>query len=380
LGFVTLAITTLAAAFIPECPFYSPFSALIQFVANCPWIIMEELLGRRIWKEKDNQRQELLWLGFLILSCLGIGSGIAYGTLKYSFNILPLVFIPLTITFAFGMKEIKNIRKPQKYRLPYFALGGFVIIGSIMSAAGYFTGSQNIFIILYCVGMSILFIVGLVARGLAKSTEKTKDIDAIAWFLNSLSEPSKIVLYLKRIGQSTTDSDTAQGNGYKARLLNSLMPLLSSLITSRRTKILSDKNNLKDLETYVSCLAQLSDFKEDRWSWKFWKLETLKMLLHLREDAKTLPILENSLREKLEEFQNSPSADLKEAANAVLRRYQVHEHGNELQLQPLESEVSGDTSSMNTLTEPEHWHTYEARSQYRRKTQGGYYDHVVNPV
>jgi hypothetical protein len=102
------------------------------------------------------------------------------------------------------MKEVKKERKPQKYRLPNFILGVFVVIGSILCAAGYFTGSQNIFIFLDCVGMLLLFIVGYLARDLAKSTNKTKDIDAIAW---SKSTPSEIEQLLKSIGQFTTDNE-----------------------------------------------------------------------------------------------------------------------------------------------------------------------------
>ena len=264
------------------------------------------------------------------------------------------------------MKEVKGERKPQKYMLPYWAVLGFVIIGSTMSAAGYFTAPQNrnVFITLYSVGMVILFFVGLVARNLAKSTEKTKDIDAIAWLLNSESTPSEIRSLLLRIGQMTDKSN--KHYDYRPRLLDSLMPLLSSLITSPRTKMLYDRDesDQDDLTMYVSCLAQLSNFDDDPWSWHFWKRDTRKMLRSLHEDAKKHPILEDSLRKKLEELIKDPKSkrELIDAAKAVLISYSSDEQREELLR---ELKVSGDTSSTTTLTEPGNT-GYEARSRRRR--------------
>ena len=331
--------------------------------------------GRRIWLPI------LLWFAS--------GAAIAYGTLKYSENILALVFVPLTITFSYAMedkdnddkkenKEEKDIRRPQTYMLPLFALGGFVIIGSILAAAGYFTGSQKIFIILYCVGMLVLFIVGGAARKLAKSSKKTRVIDAIAWLLNSESTPSKIEPLLRKIGHVTLDNDEDGHNHYRARLLESLMPLLSSLITSPRTKMLYDHSQLKDLETYVSCLAQLSDFKDD----PFWSLSSrnLKLLKHLREDAKWHPILEISLHRKLVEFiKDSRSNDLVQDAKVVLKNFGLDELEDDLKLskQQYDSEISGDASSMITLTEPEH-PFHEAKLKRHSGRKKGY--NMLNPV
>jgi hypothetical protein len=298
-------------------------------------------------------------------------------------NILPLVFIPLTITFSYAMADEdevkedrvkkdkvkkKNSRKPQKYRLPHFALGGFVIIGSILAAAGYFTGpgSRNIFLILYVIGMSVLFIVGLAARYLAKSSKKTIVIDAMAWLLNSESDPSKIEPLLQRIGQITFDNGEEDGyNHYRARLLESLMPLLSSLITSPRTKMLYDHSQLKDLETYVSSLAQLSDFKDD----PFWDRRFLK---HLREDAKRHPILEYTLRKKLVELiEDSRSKDLTDAAIAVLRNFGLDSQ-EKFQKQGFDVLDISDTSSMNTLTDPEHPFDGASLKRHSRRTKKGY--------
>ena len=340
LGFVLLAITSLAAAFVPECPFYSPFSTVVELVFKC---------FRKLFPWKSGHR---LWLPIAL--SLGTGAAVASATLKYSENMFPLVFIPLTITFSYAAmdedeedKDNLKRRRPQKYSLPHFALGGFVLIGSILAAAGYFTGTQEIFIILYVIGMSILFIGGGVARYLAKSSKKTRVIDAMAWLLNSESTPSKIEPLLQRIGQVTFDKGDEDGySHYRARLLESLMPLLSSLITSPRTKKLYDHSQLKDLEIYVSSLAQLSDFKHDHfWDWDFLK--------NLREDAKSHPVLEDTLRKKLVELiKDSRSDDLRAAASVVLYNFGFNENGKNLTSTKVAIDVS-DASSMTTLTELE---------------------------
>ena len=75
------------------------------------------------------------------------------------------------------------------------------------------------------------------------------------------------------------------------------MLLLCPLITSHRLL------EQKEMEVYVSCLAQLSDFADDKGS--FWRL---------REDAK----LEDPLRDKLRGLENFQYIDLRSAANEEL--------------------------------------------------------------
>jgi hypothetical protein len=410
LGFVLLAMTSLAAAFIPECPFYSPFSATIKVVFK---------FLRKIFPVRRRAR-----FGCAIAFCVATGAAVAYGTLQYSGNILTLVFIPLSVTFSYALEdkedEIKKdeakrqrnrkngakkhedeaekkeeeCRKPQRYRLPHFALVGFIIIGSILSAAGYFTSSRKIFVILYCVGMSLLFFVGVAARGLAKSSKKTGVIDAIAWLLNSKSTPSEIEPLVKKIGNITMDNDNDGYNHYRARLLESLMPLLSSLITSPRTKTLYDGSQPNDLETYVSCLAMLSDFKDDPFfRWKSLchlgkdaksmclLREDANSVWHLREDAKSHPILEESLRQNLVELiKNSRSDKLRDVAGLVLRNFGFNENGENLLRsmqdieipEPLQDfEESGDASSTTTIVEPLAEH-YEMKWKGQSRRKKGY--------
>lgn len=104
LGIVLLIITSLAAAFIPECPFDSPFSTIIKFIFEFLGKFLDKYFPRKA--QKDNSDQGRLWLSIPL--CVGTGAAIAYGTLEYSFNILALVFIPLAITFEYAMLEPKD--------------------------------------------------------------------------------------------------------------------------------------------------------------------------------------------------------------------------------------------------------------------------------
>jgi len=223
----------------------------------------------------------------------GSGSGIAYGTLMYSGFIIVLVCIPIAITFAISMQVEPHDHKPQKYWLPHVSLWNFLVIGSILSAAGYFSNpkEKRIFIILYVLGMVILLVFGGVAIRLAKSMGKTGEIDAIAWLLRSTHDQN-LELFKKagRIARS-------ENGDYKPRLLESLMPLLSSLITSYATEMLDDGLQPENLETYVSCLALLSAFPEYTGSC---------VHVRLREDVKRHPRLEPEFRKKLRLLAKDP--------------------------------------------------------------------------
>ena len=99
------------------------------------------------------------------------------------------------------------------------------------------------------------------------------------------------------------NTSSPSGRHYKSRLLDLLMPLLSPLITSHRLL------EPKEMEIYVSCLALLSDFTDDKGS--FWRL---------REDAKRHPKLEAPLRDKLRELENSQYIGLSGAATEALKK------------------------------------------------------------
>ena len=296
----------------------------------------------------------------MIISWFASGSLIAYATMTQSSAYYLLVFIPIAITFAYAMKKTPSSRhKPQKHRLPRLTLGIFIIIGSLLAAAGYFRNPQKypIFVILYVVGMLILLFYGWMAsrmskslNGVAEPAEPAKpakpaetvepaelakladsEIDAIIWLLrletsqnpSFFPEASRILKGFKY---------------YKPKILESLMPLLSSLIVSHRPEM-----ELEDLEPYVSFLAYLADFNNQTGSWS-----------RLWEDKMSHPELEYSLRLKLEELVKHPT--LGRDASKVLCLFEPRERG--------------DTSSMMTSVESAH-SSEERKHQSRRK--GSYY-------
>ncbi|KAF8811280.1 hypothetical protein BYT27DRAFT_7134298 [Phlegmacium glaucopus] len=360
LGLILLVTTSLAAAFIPSCPFNSSFSTLIQFLFEHPEDFWRKRLGFPIKWETADYNRPWMWIIGLVLWIVS-GGAIAYGTLKFSGGILVLVCIPLAITFAYAMQEeTKLAHKPQTYRLPHFSLVAFVIIGSMLSAAGYFSGSRKIFLILYCVGMALLFFFGVAARQMAKSAKETREIDAIVWLLNSSHSRSRPLF--ERVIQI---SKSSRGSDYKPRLLESLMPLLSSLIISSRTKMLHENSQPNDLEIYVSCLAQLSDFTKKQGSW--WLLW---------ENMKRRRKLDEKLQKKLEELakfsesQARGSSNIKRYAKLVLDIYRSDEGKKEWQEQ--EQEVPGDVGSMIMFPEPAHSYYYEEPVEIYSRGNKGY--------
>ena len=203
--------------------------------------------------------------------------------------------------------------------------------------------------------LGIVFASWMISR-MSKSMADTGEIDAIAWLLNTT--PQYPATFFKKAGQLAGLNSI--GHHYRPRLLESLMPLLTLLITSYHTpehhsfdshspsskprrnykielrreqpsdvlesryglptslSLVDDDTgpndedpHLKNLEIYVACLAQLSEFTNCEGS--FWCL---------REDAMQHPKLEQPLIKKLMEFANPQhdhfQSDLRSAATKVL--------------------------------------------------------------
>jgi len=351
LGLSPVGTVSLAAAFIPACPFHSSFSTFIQFCFELPL----KLLPRTIkmgWTEVP-QEKKVRYLQFTgLLAWIGSGIGLVYATLNNSSSVPVLFFILVAITFACWVRGEPKGHKPQKYWLPHLSLWSSFVIASIQSAAIYFDYSSKkkfIVIVLYLVVMLVLLVFGSMASRLAKSMAKTGEIDAIAWLLRSTSSQSRELF--EKAGKIARSDDGA----HKPRLLESLMPLLSSLIASYPTEMLDDDLQRENLETYVSCLALLSAFTEEKVSC---------VHLRLREDAKRHPRLEPSLRNKLLEFKSAEdSSNLKSAATAILKFYGLDDPGGE-RSKSQRRQVLG----MTRPTEPAH--LYEEVELHSRRTNG----------
>ena len=348
LSVIALGITSLAAAFIPACPYSSSISTIIQVIFDYTRKALK-LVSRR-WNTPSSR------MTLVIFSWFASGSLIAFATIKFSSAFYLLVFIPISITFEYSMKkQVKH--KPQKHRLPRLSLWVSMIITPLLAAAGYFRNPQkyHIFVILYIVGMLVLFFYGWMASRMSKSLEGTAEIDAITWLLKLETSPNP-ELFKKACRIVSSDS----GRDYQPKVLESLMLLLSSVIASHRPDM-----KPKDLETYVSCLAYLAKFEDKGGSWS-----------RLKEDARKHPKLEEfeELRKKLVELAKHQSPVGRDAGN-VLHSHGWDAHGQKIDAhveKPLlhKRQISGDAASVMTFVESAH--SYEDMELHSRH-KGGYY-------
>jgi hypothetical protein len=194
LSVIALGITSLAAAFIPACPYSSSISSIIEVIFD--YIRKALKLVSHRWNPPWGR------MSLVIFSWLASGSLIAFATIKFSSAFYLLVFIPIAITFEYSMKKQAK-HKPQKHRLPRLSLWVSMIITPILAIAGYFRNPQKyyIFVILYIVGMLVLFFYGWMASRMSKSLKGTAEIDAITWLLKL--EASQIPNYSRRHAESS---------------------------------------------------------------------------------------------------------------------------------------------------------------------------------
>jgi hypothetical protein len=357
LNIIALGIASLAAAFIPECPYNSSFSTVIrvifQYIRKA--LKLTEKLGGNRW----------LRTTIVTISWFTSGSLIAYATITSSSAYYLLVFIPIAITFEYATDDPNSKReinhKPQKYRLPHLTLGVFIIVASILAAAGYFRNPQKlaIFITLYVVGMLLLFLYGSMASKMSKSLDETTEIDAITWVLKLETSPDP-ELFKKLV---CLINNSRGASDYRPKMLESLMPLLSRVIVSPDAEP-------KDLETYVSCLAYLAEFEDYKGSnWLLW------------EDARYHPKLDDRLRDKLVELVPKDQFPVGKGPIDVLRFYGLDSHGRKLDAhveKPPSSkkrQISGDAASIQTVVETAHSmesaYSYEDMELHPRR-KGGY--------
>ena len=287
-------------------------------------------------------------MAIVIPSWFASGSLIAYATIEYSGAFYLLIFIPIAITFDYATddpgwnREIRHAA--QKYRLPHLTLCVFIFVASVLVAAGYFRNPQkpHIFVVLYVFGMLSLLLYGLMASKMSKSLDETTQIDAMTWLLKLETSPDpedfeKLSCLIANIANGPDDYS------YKPKILESLIPLLSRVISSPKTEP-------KDLQTYLLCLAYLADFKDSKGSnWL------------LREDATYHPTLEKPLLDKLVKLANHPSqSPMGTDATKVLRFHGLDCHGKKLDTHVEKPrklhkrQISGDAASMMTLVESAH--------------------------
>ena len=341
LGLMFVVFTSLGAAFVPGCPFRSPFSDVIRFIFE-----KFQTLSKRIpCGCLSSERLRWLWISILIILWLASDSA-AYATTSTG-SWFPLLLFLAGVPIAYSTQH-EAVHKPQKYKI--LVLAAFVFLSFSLSMILAVCFDHPIFIPLYIIGsLGVITACWLICK-ISKSMADTGQIDAIAWLMTTVP-PEYPATFFKKAGQLTGVDSI--GRHYRPRLLESLMPLLTPLITSHHapehyssdthsaksgdvvkgrpltsltlvnddpTPIDEDLHS-KNLEIYIACLARLSDFTDYEGTFLF-----------LREDAMQHPKLEQPLVDKLVELANLQchSQVVRSAATKVLDNYKLDMEGNPL--------------------------------------------------
>jgi len=380
LGFVFLILASVAAAFIPACPFKSSLTTLIRLFFNfflgyylprwildvrkyykkAPWRRLHnyraqddgEAMGLRTTSESSylqdhvhpsgpTQRPLLRLFSIGVASCVVIGV-LVLCVLKYNSG---AYYALICFPFAAGLSIFgdlpRSYERPPRYGIEYWIFLASVVIAPFMIAASYYSDTRrDKFIGLFSTGCALLVLFTVSGTQLFKFTPETRETDAVAWLLASTA-PQKPEYFEKagKISKQPKDNSykRPKDSNYdhrKASLLNSLLPLLSSLITSKIQPRDSHQEGTKDqeketkvLEIYVACLAQLSDFKN--FDGSIWKNQLA--VIHPILSPSNKKLLSDAL-EKISNLKGESNLLLRSAARDALKHYKVGEktEGQEL--------------------------------------------------
>ena len=353
LGMLFLFSTSIFAAFVSGCPFRFAFSDVVRLIFEklqtiSKWISCERLRWLR-W----------LWIGTLTFLWVASIAAVAYAT-----TIAPIwliaFFLPAAISIAYSTQH-ETVHKSQKYKISLLATLVFLFISLLMILIFFFT--HDIVISLYVIGTLVLVFACWMFSRLSKSMADTGEVDAIAWLLITIP-PQRPVTFFKKAGQMTGVDSI--GRHYRPRLLKTIMPLLSPLITSHHAPehhssdthppnsdrvsngrtltsltLVNDDSDMvpidedshsKNLDIYIACLARLSEFTD--YGGTFWCL---------KEDAMQHPKLERPLRNKLVELANSKrhSQVVRSASTKILNNFKLDIEGNPLRSPATTSVLEG---------------------------------------
>ena len=317
LALIFLILVAIVAAFIPACPFYSFLSTLIKLLFNLfpEYNLPERMVGPKISRMKPG----LVRIVSITLVSVAMVVATIICVLRYSGAYYPLICFP----FAAGVSILGNPPRsdqiPPKYGIQNWILLASVTIGLVLVIAGYFSTRPTIFIGLFCAGGALVALFTIVGTQVYKFTPDTREADAVSWLLKWT--PSQKPSYFRKAGQISKQPKHEPASKYehrKALLLNSLLPLLSPLITSKIRYQASEGEELKteDLEIYVACLAQLSAFTDSEGS--LWKNQAAL--------AHPSPPNAESLTAILRTLEGNPNHVLRSAATDALRYYRAEEN------------------------------------------------------
>ena len=353
-GMLSLGFTSAAGALFPGCPFRSAFSSVIEN--------FQTLSKRTPCRYLATKRLRWLWIAILIIFWIASSAAVAYTSLK--FNKFFLLLSPSIVPLVYSAQQ-EVVHRPQKYKISHLAAWVILFASLLMIIGIYF--ESPIFVVIYItIALAVVFACWMLSK-VSKSMADTGEIDAIAWLLIT-TPPQHPATFFKKAGQMTGFDSI--GRHYRPRLLESLVPLLTLLITSyhdpdhrssdahspsskprRNFKIelkreqsdgvsngrydlptslslvdddgmapIDEGLHLKNLEIYTACLARLSEFEDCKGSlWCLW------------EDTMHHPKLEQPLIDKLLVLANPRhhfQAGLRSAATKVLNNYGLDMKGN----------------------------------------------------
>ena len=314
-----LGFTSLGGAFVSGCPFRSVFSSVIRHIFEklqtlskpLRWILCGCLSSKRL---------QWLWIIFFTSFWVALGPVITAYTAFSTGTWFSVIFFPAAIPIAYSAQQ-EAFHKPQKYKISHLALWMFLPVSLLMIFAMWSAGTDLAFILPYLAAMSGIVGACWMVIKMSKSMADTGEIDAIAWLLKT-TPPQNPATMFKKAGQMTGFDSI--GRHYRPRLLESLMPFLTLLISSHNApehhssgthspSNLGEDSHLEDIEIYLACLARLSDFQDSEGTFRC-----------LWEEAMKHPKLEQPLIDKLVVFAKSQDQfqdGLRSAAIKVLTNY-----------------------------------------------------------
>ena len=390
LGFVFLILASVAAAFIPACPFKSSLTTLIKLFFKLLILFFKSFLGQHLpqwvldvrgyyktaWGrhiygfQHDGQSQEAIKLQatspessypqdhcvhqsgqdpqikhpLLRLFIIGVVSIIVISVLilcilKYNSG---AYYALICFPFAAGLSIFgdlpRSYERPPRYGLEYWIFLASIVIAPFMIAASYYSDTQrDKFMGLFFTGCALHLLFTVFGARLFRFTPETRETDAVAWLLASTA--SQKPEHFQKAGKISTQPkgeahiyEPPKDSNYdhrKASLLTSLLPLLSSLITSKIQSLdlhhdgtkdhAFPEEETKDLEIYVACLAQLSDFKNLDGS--FWKNRSALKHPILSSSNRASPLVD--ALEKISNLKGESNLRLSSAARDALKYYKV---------------------------------------------------------
>ena len=217
-----LGFASLGGAFVPGCPFRSAFSSVIRLIFE----ILQTLSKRIPCGYLSSKRLRWLWIGTLTVLWVVSDAVVAYGTLILSGTWFFLLIFLLAIPIAYSAQQ-EGAHKPQKYNIPRLSAWVFFFLSLSIVFAIYFR--SPLYIPLYIIGVLGIVLACWMFSKMSKSMADTGEIDAIAWLLIT-TPPQHPATFFKKAGQMTGFDSI--GRHYRPRLLESLMPFLTHLITS----------------------------------------------------------------------------------------------------------------------------------------------------